>query len=102
MTTGKPKPFLYPPPPAPPEPTGILPYDSEEFGLTQDEYEILLDDIEQAIDEGNRKYGYGGNGYLGEDGNYYLPTPDDKEKGFVDHTRTHIRTRQRRRRKGVR
>jgi hypothetical protein len=69
-----------PPPPAPPELTGILPYDSKEFGLTQDEYEILLEDIEQAIEEGNSVYGYGGNGYLGEDGNYY-PFPDnDKPK----------------------
>jgi hypothetical protein len=30
------------------------------FGLTFDEYQILLEDIEQAVAEGNRKYGYGG------------------------------------------
>jgi hypothetical protein len=42
----------------PPEPIRILPPDSKEFGLTQDEYEILLEDIEQAIEEGNGKYGY--------------------------------------------
>jgi hypothetical protein len=30
------------------------------FGLTDDEYENLQDDIEKGIAEGNRKYGYGG------------------------------------------
>ena len=30
------------------------------FGLTFDEYQILLEDIDQAAEEGNRKYGYGG------------------------------------------
>ena len=34
-------------------------YENESFGLSDDEYEILLEDIEQAIEEGNRKYGYG-------------------------------------------
>ena len=29
------------------------------FGLTFDEYQILLEDIGQAVEEGNRKYGYG-------------------------------------------
>ena len=29
------------------------------FGLTFDEYQILLEDIGQAAEEGNRKYGYG-------------------------------------------
>lgn len=57
---------FYPPPPAPPEPTGILPYDSKEFGLTYEEYELIIEDYEQAIEEGNRKYGCGGRGYLGK------------------------------------
>ena len=30
------------------------------FGLTFDEHQILLEDIDQAVAEGNRKYGYGG------------------------------------------
>jgi hypothetical protein len=30
------------------------------FGLTFDEYQILVEDIDQAVEEGNRKYGYGG------------------------------------------
>jgi hypothetical protein len=88
-------PFLYPPPPAPPEPSAILPYDSEEFGLTQDEYEILLDDIEQAIDEANRKYGFGGAGYLAPDGNYYLPQPGDAPP-YVDHTRNSRKSKSKR------
>lgn len=33
--------------------------DNNFFGLTDDEYQILLEDIDQAIEEGNRKYGYG-------------------------------------------
>jgi hypothetical protein len=75
--------LLYPPPPAPPEPTGILPYDSKEFGLTYDEYMILVEDYERAIEEGNRKYGYGRAGYLDENGDYYLPSPTEQ---FIDHT----------------
>ena len=55
---------FYPPPPAPLEPTGILPYDSKKFGLTYEEYEILMEDYEQAIEEGNRKYGCSGRSYL--------------------------------------
>ena len=34
--------------------------DNSFFGLTDDEYQILLEDIDQAVEEGNRKYGYGG------------------------------------------
>ena len=33
-----------------------------EFGLTNDEYDILIEDIDQAIAEANEKYGYGGSG----------------------------------------
>jgi hypothetical protein len=32
------------------------------FGLTDEEHQFLLDDIDQAIAEGNRKYGYGEDG----------------------------------------
>ena len=40
-------------------------YENESFGLSEDdEYEILLEDIEQAIEEGNRRYGYGYGGYV--------------------------------------
>jgi hypothetical protein len=35
---------------------------SESFGLTDEEYEFLQDDINQAITEGNRKYGFGNSG----------------------------------------
>ena len=33
---------------------------NESFGLTDEEYQFLLDDIDQAVEEGNKKYGYGG------------------------------------------
>ena len=33
--------------------------DNKSLGLTDEEYQFLLDDIDQAIAEGNRKYGYG-------------------------------------------
>jgi hypothetical protein len=33
--------------------------DNESFGLTDEVYQFLLDDIDRAIAEGNRKYGYG-------------------------------------------
>ena len=44
--------------------TNMSSSDDNFFGLTDDEYEILLEDIEQAVEEGNRKYGYG-YGYCG-------------------------------------
>jgi hypothetical protein len=47
-------------------------------GLTDEEYQFLLDDIEEAIAEGNRKYGYGEPGYIDADGNFY-PFPDNDE-----------------------
>jgi hypothetical protein len=34
-------------------------FDNESFGLTDEEYQFLLDDIDQAIEEGNKIYGYG-------------------------------------------
>ena len=46
--------------------------DNGSFGSTDEEYQFLLDDIDQAVEEGNKKYGYGGYGYIGKDGNYYL------------------------------
>jgi hypothetical protein len=46
------------------------------YGLTVEEYKFLLDDIEEAIAEGNRKYGYGEPGYIGADG-YFYPLPED-------------------------
>ena len=41
------------------------------YGLTVEEYKFLLDDIEEAIAEGNRKYGYGEPGYVGADGLFH-------------------------------
>lgn len=37
-------------------------YDNESFGLTDEEYQFLLHDIDQAIEEGNKIYGYSGYG----------------------------------------
>jgi hypothetical protein len=74
---------------------GLLEDDSKEFGLTYDEYQILLEDYERAIDEANRKYGYGGPGYLAEDGNYYVPNEADTPK-YVDHIKIKQRLRPRR------
>jgi hypothetical protein len=44
------------------------------FSLTDEEYHFLLDDIEQAIADANRKYGYGGYGFVDRFGNHY-PDP---------------------------
>ena len=68
--------------------------DSKETGLTKEEYEFLQSDIEQAIEDANRKYGYGGYGFVDRFGNHYrdprprtLPESDlalerlEKEKG---------------------
>jgi hypothetical protein len=53
--------------------------DNNFFGLTDDEYEILLEDIDQAVAEGNRKYGHG-YGY-GEDAESKLkPKPKPRSK----------------------
>ena len=49
--------------------------DSKEFGLTKGDYEFLLSDIEQAIEDANRKYGNGEAGYIDNHGNFY-PFPD--------------------------
>jgi hypothetical protein len=54
--------------------------DSKEFGLTFSDYEFLLSDIEQAIEDANRKYGYGEPGYFDKDGNYYFAPIDDKPR----------------------
>ena len=48
--------------------------------LSDYEYQILLEDIDQAVAEGNKKYGYGGYGYVGLDGNHYPFPGNDKPK----------------------
>lgn len=56
--------------------------DKEEW-FTDEDYQFLLGDIEEAIAEGNRKYGYGEPGYIDADGNFY-PFPDnDKPRNFA-------------------
>ena len=47
----------------------------QEGNFTDEDYQFLLGDIEEAIAEGNRKYGYGELGYIGVDG-YFYPLPE--------------------------
>jgi hypothetical protein len=51
--------------------------DSKECGLTKAEYEFLLEDIDNAIAEANRKYGCGEPGYIDKHGDYH-PFPAGK------------------------
>jgi hypothetical protein len=55
-------------------------YDNEPFGLTDDEYQILLEDIDQAAEEGNRKYGYGGRDVESEFQFQAKPKPTSKSR----------------------
>ena len=57
---------------------------SKECGLTKEEYEFLLSDIEQAIEDGNRKYGFGESGTIDRDGNFYPFLDADKPRKFKD------------------
>jgi hypothetical protein len=50
--------------------------DDKSFGLTDEE------DIRHAIADGNRKYRYGGCGYVDEDGNHYRFPIRKKPKGL--------------------
>jgi hypothetical protein len=51
--------------------SGLISEDSKECGITEEEYQFLIDDIAQAIEDGNRMYGYGEPGYIDNDGNYH-------------------------------
>lgn len=57
--------------------------DSKECGITKEEYEFLLSDIEQGIRDGNRKYGFGEPGYIDADGNFYPFSDNDKPRDFA-------------------
>ena len=54
--------------------------EDKSFGLTDEDYQLLLDDIDHGVSEGNKKYGYGGYGYVGLDGNHYPFPGNDKPK----------------------
>jgi hypothetical protein len=58
--------------------SGLIAEDSKECGITEAEYQFLLDDIAQAIEDGNRMYGYGEPGYIDKQGNFHP---------FVKHSR---------------
>jgi hypothetical protein len=68
--------IILPPPPSKEEQSYFVEEDSKEFGLTKSDYEFLLSDIEQAIEDANRKYGYGEPGYIDDVGDFY-PFPDN-------------------------
>jgi hypothetical protein len=51
--------------------SGLISEDSKECGITEEEYQFLLDDIAHAIEDGNRMYGYGEPGYIDKQGNYH-------------------------------
>jgi hypothetical protein len=58
-------------------------------GLSDEEYQFLLDDINQAVEEGNRKYGYGGLDYIDSDGNHYPPQHNDKPRKLRSRSKTY-------------
>jgi hypothetical protein len=58
--------------------SGLISEDSKECGITKEEYQFFLEDIAQAIEDGNRMYGYGEPGYIDKQGNYHA---------FVEHNR---------------
>jgi hypothetical protein len=58
--------------------SGLISEDSKECGITEAEYQFLLEDIAQGIEDGNRMYGYGEPGWIDKDGNYHA---------FVEHGR---------------
>ena len=55
-------------------------YENKLFGLTDDEYQNLLEDIDQAVEEGNRKYGYGGRDVESEFQFQVKPKPRSKSR----------------------
>ena len=80
--------------------------DSKETGLTKEEYEFLQSDIEQGIEDANRKYGYGGYGFVDRFGNHYrdprpgtVPESDlalerlEKEKGVKPRSKFKYKTK---------
>jgi hypothetical protein len=58
--------------------SGLIAEDSKECGITKAEYQFLLDDIAQGIEDGNRMYGYGEPGYIDKQGDFHP---------FVEHGR---------------
>jgi hypothetical protein len=71
---------------------------NKSFGLTDEEHQFLLDDINQAIEDANKKYGYDDSEYIGEDGNYYPFSDNDKPKN-IGHKTLIPKSKTKRRRK---
>jgi hypothetical protein len=61
---------------------GLISEDSKECGITEEEYQFLLDDVEQGIEDGNRMYGYGEPGYIDKDGNYHAFDEHDRYRKY--------------------
>jgi hypothetical protein len=62
--------------------SGLIAEDSKECGITEAEYQFLLGDIEQAIEDGNRMYGYGQPGYIDNNGNYRPFVKDNRHRKY--------------------
>ena len=62
--------------------SGLISEDSKECGITEQEYQFLLDDIAQAIEDGNRMYGNGEPGYIHNDGNYHPFVEDNRYRKY--------------------
>jgi hypothetical protein len=60
-------------------------------GLDFDTYQFLLGDIAQAIEDGNRMYGFGEPGYIGADGNFHPFTADNDNKPKISRAKTRTR-----------
>jgi hypothetical protein len=60
--------------------SGLISEDSKECGITEEEYQFLLDDIAQGIEDGNRMYGYGEPRYIDNDGNYHPFLEDNRHR----------------------
>jgi hypothetical protein len=70
--------------------------EEQEENFTDEDYQFLLDDIEEAIAEGNRKYGYGEPGYIGTDGYFHafpdnVILPESNPKRFRYKSKTRLR-----------
>jgi hypothetical protein len=64
------------------EQSGLISDDSKECGITEAEYQFLLDDIAQGIEDGNRMYGYGEPGYIDKQGNYHAFDEHDRHRRY--------------------
>ena len=55
------------------ESAGLVAEDSNEFGLTQRDYDFIQEDIAYQIAKFDEEHGYDGTGWYDEHGNYFYP-----------------------------